>query len=330
MIEPAIEAAITVFGLLLVTFVLGRVVPIDPVLAMVGERASAETYAAARAAMGLDRPLPVQFWLYLSGLARGDLGVSVVTGRTVLEDIVRVFPATIELATVAIAIGVAGGVPAGIWAARKRGRWPDFLVRVVALIGYSAPAFFLAMVALLLFYAWLGWSVGPGRLDIHFEEIVPPVTGLITLDSALAGEWQILGNALAHLLLPASVLGYFSTATIARMTRSLMIEQLGRDYVAAARAKGLSEARVVWRHALGNALVPLITVVALTYGSLLEGSVLTETVFAWPGLGAYLTMALLNADMNAVLGATLIVGVVFLALNRLADFAYWLVDPRTR
>ena len=318
----------TLFGLLVVTFSIGRVIPIDPVLAVVGDRASPETYAAAKVAMGLDRSLAIQFGLYLQGVFSGDFGTSVVTTRPVVDDIARYFPATMELATVAILIGIALGVPAGVLAASRRGRWPDHLVRVVSLLGYSTPAFWLAMIVLLVFYANLGWAAGPGRIDVYYEDIVAPVTGLLLFDAALDGEWAILGNALSHLALPALVLGSFSVAYIARMTRSLMVEQLGQEYVLAARAKGMSEARVVWRHALANAAVPLVTVVALSYGALLEGSVLTETVFAWPGLGSYMTNSLLNADMNAVLGSTLVIGVVFLGLNLIADLLYTLLDPR--
>lgn len=322
--------AVTFVGLLLVTFLIGRVVPIDPVLAVVGDRASPEVYERARIALGLDQPLWWQFLTYLGNVLQGDLGTSVLTSRPVLEDVARVFPATLELATVATLLGVALGIPMGVAAAVWQGRWPDHLVRIVGLVGYSVPVFWLGLMGLLLFYAKLGWVEGPGRLDVFYEGLVEPRTGVILLDSALAGEWDVFENALAHLVLPASILGYFSLAYIARMTRSLMLEQLRQEYITTARVKGVPGWRVVWRHALGNAAVPLVTVVALSYGSLLEGSVLTETVFAWPGLGAYLTGSLLNADMNAVLGATLVVGCVFIGLNLLSDLLYRLLDPRAR
>jgi peptide/nickel transport system permease protein len=183
---------------------------------------------------------------------------------------------------------------------------------------------------LLLFYGVLGIAAAPGRLSFHNLDTVEPWSGVILLDSALAGEWEVFFDALHHLVLPAAVLGYFSLAYISRMTRSFMLEQLRQEYVTTARVKGLSEMRVIWRHALGNVMVPLITVIALSYANLLEGSVLTETVFAWPGLGLYLTSSLLAADMNAVLGATLVVGTIFIGINLLSDLLYRLVDPRAK
>jgi peptide/nickel transport system permease protein len=324
------SVALTFLGLLLVTFLIGRVVPIDPVLAAVGDRAPAEVYERVRRELGLDRPLPEQFWRYVTQVGRGDFGRSVLTSHLVLDDIKRVFPATLELATVATLVGVLLGVPMGVLAAVNRARWPDQVIRVVGLVGYSVPVFWLGLVGLLLFYARLGWVAGPGRLDVVFDDVVPQLTGVILLDSALAGEWEVFGSALRHVMLPASILGYFSLAYISRMTRSFMLAELGKEYVTTARVKGLSERRVVWRHALGNVLVPLITVIALAYANLLEGSVLTETVFAWPGLGQYITSSLLSADMNAVLGGTLVVGSIFIGLNLLSDLLYRVVDPRAR
>jgi peptide/nickel transport system permease protein len=203
-------------------------------------------------------------------------------------------------------------------------------VRVVGLIGYSVPVFWLGLVGLLVFYAKLDMVAGPGRLGVFYEGLVEPVTGVILIDSALAGDWDVFANALDHIVLPASILGYFSLAYIARMTRSFMIEQLRQEYIVTARIKGLSEARVIWGHALRNTAVPLVTVIALSYANLLEGSVLTEIVFAWPGLGFYITNSLLNADMNAVLGGTIVVGCVFIGLNLLSDLLYRVLDPRAR
>lgn len=322
--------AVTLFGLLLVTFVIGRVVPIDPVLAAVGDRAPPEVYERVKEELGLNLPLWRQFAIYVGDVLSGDLGQSVLTARPVLEDIRRFFPATLELATLATLIGIVIGVPVGVLAATHAGRWPDQLVRVVSLLGYSIPVFWLGLMGLLVFYARLGWVPGPGRLDVAYEDLVDPVTGVLLADALIAGDMEVLRNAFSHLLLPASILGYFSLAYIARMTRSFMLNELRQEYVVTARVKGVKEWRVVWRHALGNTLVPLVTVIALSYANLLEGSVLTETVFAWPGLGLYITNSLLNADMNAVLGGTLVVGTVFVAINLLSDLLYRLLDPRAR
>jgi peptide/nickel transport system permease protein len=321
---------LTFFGLLLITFLIGRVVPVDPVLSVVGERASYETYEQVRRELGLHLPLWEQFLNYILQVFRGQLGKSVLTANTVVDDIIRVFPATLELATTATLLGVVVGVPMGVIAAVNQGRWPDQLVRLLGLFGYSMPVFWLGLMGLLLFYGVLGIAAAPGRLSFHNLDTVEPWSGVILLDSALAGEWEVFFDALHHLVLPAAVLGYFSLAYISRMTRSFMLEQLRQEYVTTARVKGLSEMRVIWRHALGNVMVPLITVIALSYANLLEGSVLSETVFAWPGLGLYLTSSLLAADMNAVLGATLVVGTIFIGINLLSDLLYRLVDPRAK
>ncbi len=325
-----LSLALTFLGLLLITFLIGRVIPIDPVLAAVGDRASADVYEQTRRELGLDLPLWQQFLVYVGDALQGDFGRSVLTANPVIDDIKRVFPATLELATVATFLGVLLGVPLGVWAAVRQGRWQDHVIRLVGLIGYSVPVFWLGLVGLLVFYAKLDWVAGPGRLDVFYDGLVEPITGVILIDSALAGEWEVFGNAFAHVILPAAILGYFSLAYIARMTRSLMIEQLSQDYVTTARVKGLSERRVIWRHAFGNTALPLITVIALSYAQLLEGSVLTEIVFAWPGLGFYITSSLQNADMNAVLGGTIVVGTVFIALNLLSDLLYRWLDPRAR
>lgn len=329
-LQLIISLVLTFLGLTAVTFVIGRVVPIDPVLAIVGDRAKQETYDRVYLELGLDKPIYEQYWNFLLKILDGDLGTSVLTSQPVLQDMLHFFPATLELATVATIIGVALGIPMGVAAAVYQGRWPDHLVRFFGLVGYSMPVFWLGMVGLLIFYAQLEWVAGPGRLDFFYEGIVEERTGIILLDSALAGEWEVFNNAFAHLILPATLLGYYSLAYIARMTRSFMLEQLHQEYIVTARVKGMSETRVIWRHALGNILVPLITVIALSYAYLLEGAVLTETVFAWPGIGLYITQSLFNADMNAVLGGTIVVGCVFVSINLLSDLLYQLVDPRAR
>ena len=338
----AVTVPITLLGLALVTFLIGRVMPIDPVIAILGDRAPEETIARTRIEMGLDRPLPVQFLRYLNQLVHGDLGNSVMTSHPVTEDIAHFFPATMELATSAMLLAMLIGIPLGVFAAVRQGSRLDNLVRVFCLTGQSVPVFMLAMLSLLVFYARLGWAPGTGRADVVFQDMVPEITGLLTVDSLLAGDWDSFWDALAHLAQPACVLAWFSIAYIARMTRAFMLDALSGEFIITARAKGLSAARIIWRHAFGNiaallaagdAARPAIRAPerpSLTYAGLLEGAVITETVFSWPGLGQYLTVSLLNADMNAVLGATLVVGLIYVVLNLLADMIYRMLDPRVR
>jgi peptide/nickel transport system permease protein len=280
--------------------------------------------------MGLDLPLWEQFFIYLRQVLSGDLGTSVLTTNPVTTDIAHVFPATVELATFGTLVGTLLGIPLGVLAAVKRGSIVDQFVRLVGLAGYSIPIFWLALMGLLLFYARLHWVAFPGRIDVVYEYTFTPITGLFLLDALVQRQWDVAWDVFRHIVLPGCLLGYFSLAYVSRMTRSFMLNELGQEYVVAARAKGLSERRIIWRHALRNAAVPLVTVVVLSYASLLEGSVLTEIVFSWPGIGSYITNSLQNADLNAVLGGTLVIGSVFIALNLLSDVLYRSLDPRTR
>ena len=321
---------LTFIGLTAITFVIGRFMAVDPVLAVVGDHASFEVYEKARIALGLDQPIITQYLTYLKKLLVGDFGNSVMTSQPVLTDLLRFFPATFELATIATILGVVIGVPVGVAAGACKDGWLDQVVRVIGLFGYSVPVFWLGLVGLFVFYGKLDWVAGPGRLDIGYDDIVTTHTGIILIDSLIEGEWDIFRNALSHIILPAGILGYYSIAYIARMTRSFTIEQLSQEYIVAARIKGRSFWGAVWGHAFPNIMVPLITVIGLSYASLLEGAVLTETVFSWPGLGLYITKSLFNGDMNAVLGGTIMVGAVFIGVNMLCDFLYKIFDPRLR
>ncbi|ARO14171.1 binding-protein-dependent transporters inner membrane component [Ketogulonicigenium robustum] len=325
-----VTVAITFIGLLAITFFIGRVIPIDPVLAVVGDRASPETYEAARQAMGLDRPLFFQFISYIWDVLNGNLGRSVSTGKPVVQDLAKVFPATLEMATIGIMIGVALGVPMGVYAAWRQGSWVDQVIRVVGLAGYAIPAFWLGLVGLVIFYAKLRWVGPPGRIDLILDGMVPTRTGLLLIDSLLAGDMESFVSAFRHIILPASILGFFSLAYISRMTRSFMLEQLGQEFILTARVKGAPPRVILWRHAFRPIRIQLVTVVGLSYAALLEGSVMIESVFSWPGIGNYLTTALLNADMNAVLGGTLVIGAVFITINKGSDLLYSLLDPRAR
>ncbi|GGA59291.1 ABC transporter permease [Pelagibacterium lentulum] len=328
--NQAISILITLFGLLVLTFVIGRVMPVDPVRAIVGEDATREVYENVYRQLGLDRPIWQQFFFYLRDVVTLNFGNSIRTGQPVLNDIGRVLPATIELATFAIIIGAGLGAPMGVVAAVNKDRWPDHLVRILSLMGHSMPIFWTGMIALLVFYAGLGWVGGSGRMSQFYIGMVPERTNFLLIDSALAGQWDVFRSALNHIILPASLLGYSSAAYITRMTRSFMLDQLNQEYITTARVKGLSRRQTIWRHAFSNIRVQLVTIVALAYGSLLEGAVLIETVFAWPGFGQYLTANLLIGDMNAVMTCVLIVGLIFISLNLLSDILYRVFDPRTR
>jgi peptide/nickel transport system permease protein len=321
---------ITLFGLMLLTFSMGRLLPADPVLAVTGSEVDKATYDRVYQELGLGDPVWQQFLSYTGKILTGDMGKSLTTGQSVSADLVAVFPATMELALTAILFGALVGVPLGVAAAANHGRLIDHVARVIGLLGHSVPIFWLGLIALIVFYAKLQWVAASGRIDILNEGMVPPITGLMLLDTALQGQWDIFKDALMHILLPGAVLGYYSVAYISRMTRSFMLEQLSQEYIVAARAKGVSRRRMIWGHAFRNIRVQLLTVLALTFGGLLEGGVLIETVFGWPGIGQYLTRGLMMNDMNVVMGAVLVIGVVFLSINIASDYLYRLLDPRTR
>lgn len=320
---------LVVFGVLVITFVISHVIPADPVLAILGGNAPAERVDALRRQLGLDRPLPQQFVAYIWGAVRGDLGRSLRTGRPVWQDIQQYFPATVELTLSAILVAIVLGIPLGVISAARRNQVHDHTARVFSIVGVSMPVFWTGLVLMLLLYYRLGWLPGPGRLDL--EILAPPSrTRLLLLDSLLAGNWEALRNAIGHLIMPAFVLGYVATATIARMTRSSMLDVLYQDYIRTARSKGLRERVVILRHALRNALIPTVTVIGLVFGGLLEGSVLTETIFAWPGLGRYITTGYISLDYPAVMGGTLYIAVVFSIVNLIVDLTYAFLDPRIR
>ncbi|WP_370576880.1 ABC transporter permease [Paracoccus sp. PAR01] len=320
----------TLFGLLVLTFVIGRMVPADPVLAILGDTFDQAAYDRVYQQLGLDQPLYVQFFHYVQNILHLDFGQSNVTKNLVVDDLARVFPATLELAILAITIGTLLGVPLGIISAVRRGTWVDHLARVVGLLGHSTPIFWLGTMVILIFYAGLGWIPGGGRIDLYNDGLVEGPTGMLILDAVLAGEWEVFWSALHHILAPALLLGYAAMAYLSRMSRSFMLEQLSQEYILTARAKGLAQPAVVWKHAFRNIRVQLLTVVTLAFCGLLDGAVLIETVFGWPGLGQYLTAALFYADMNAVLGAVLLIGLISILINLLSDVVYRFVDPRTR
>lgn len=318
-------------GVTLVAFVVAHAVPADPLTANLGQRAMSDPtiVAAFKAEWGLDQPPPVQYLVYLRNLMSGDLGRSIRSRRPVLDDLKAYLPATIELATSATILGVGLGLAFGVLSAVLRNSPIDFLARFVSLIGISSPVFWLALLALLVFYVRLRWLPGPGRLDSGLTA-PPTVTGFFTLDSLFAGDWKTFGNALGHLALPSLVLAVYSMGLITRITRASMLEALHQDYIRTARSKGLRERIVLLRHALSNALIPVVTVIGLSYGSLLSGAVLTETIFAWPGIGRYAFRASSTLDFPAIMGVSLLIAFIFIVINLIVDVLYHVVDPRLR
>ena len=325
------QAVLVLLIVSVATFTLTLAVPGDPVQTLLGERAAGnpEIRAAAERRYGLDQPPPIQYLTYLRNLFRGDLGDSISTRRPVMTDLQQFIPGTVELALSALLFAVVLGVPLGIVAALRKDRWPDHLARLVALIGTSVPVFWLGLLLLYVFFYKLQWLPGPGRLDTGMQ---PPerITGLVTLDAALHGQWDVFRSSLRRLVLPTVVLGSFALGVVARMLRSSLVGALGEDYVRTARAKGVAERHVVVAHALRNAMIPTITILGLTFASLLAGAVLTETIFSWPGIGRYSVEAALKLDYPALLGVTLFVATAYVVVNLLVDIAYGVLDPRIR
>ena len=319
----------TFFGVTLVAFFFIRLLPGDPILLLAGERGiSAERYAELQAQLGFDRPMFVQYLDYVGGLFQGDLGISLVTRRPVVDEFFALFPATLELSFVAIIIAVCIGIPAGVIAAVKRGSVFDHSVMTTALVGYSMPIFWWALLMIILFSGILQWTPVSGRISVMF--FFEPVTGFMLIDSLLSGEEGAFRSAAVHLVLPSVVLATIPMAVIARQTRSAMLEVLGEDYVRTARAKGLSKFRVIGLHALRNALIPVITTIGLQVGVLLAGAILTETIFSWPGIGKWMVDSISRRDYQVVQGGLLMVAMLVMTVNLIVDLLYGLINPRIR
>lgn len=321
-----VQVGAVLLGISLLVFLFLHALPGEPARTMLGPRASADQVRALRRELGLDRPLPVQFGEFLSRLARGDLGRSIRRREPVAEELRRTFPATVELAGASLAVALVVGMPLGVAAALRKGTWVDALCSAVALVGTSVPVFWLGLMLLLVFSAGLGWLPFGGRSEVPF----PVVTGLAAVDSLLSGDPRAVADVWAHLVLPALTLASIPTAIVARMTRSSLLETLSQDYVRTAVAKGLRPARVVLRHALPNALLPVVTVTGLEIGSLLGGAVLTETVFQWPGMGRMVVEAVFARDYPVVQGGVLVAAAAFALVNLAVDVLYARLDPRVR
>jgi peptide/nickel transport system permease protein len=313
------------------TFSLSHAVPGDPISLILGDRQAdnPEVRAALERRWGFDKPLPLQYFYYVGNLLRGDWGESIASRTPVAQELRERVPATIELSLYALAFALSFGVPLGIIAALNHDRWPDHLARFLTLLGTSIPVFWLGLLLLYVFFYQLKWLPGPGRLDVGMRP-PPAITGMVTVDALVQGDWKVLWAALRRLILPSVVLGSFSMGIVARMLRSSLLASMGDDYVRTARAKGLDERSVVASHAMRNALIPTVTVLGLTTAGLLAGAVLTETIFSWPGIGSFAVAAALRRDYPALLGVTFIVAVIYVMVNLFVDAVYGLLDPRIR
>jgi len=347
---------LVIFGVLIIVFIVTRIIPADPVGAILGGNAPPEAVDAMRHQLGLDKPIFAQLVDYLGGLFRGNLGNSLVSSRPVITDILEYLPATIELAISSIIFAVVLGVSLGLLSAVFRNRFElaissiifavvlgvtlgllsavfrnrfiDHFSRVFSILGISLPGFWLGLIMILIFYYKLGWLPSGGQYDMF---VFPTrTTGLVLLDAMINGEWNVFFNGIKHLILPTFILGYSSTASIARIMRASMLDVLHQNYIRTARAKGLPKKVVILRHALKNALIPVITIIGLEFGGLLSGAVLTETIFSWPGLGRYIVNSLLTLDYPAISGGTIFIALMYSVVNLAVDILYAAVDPRMR
>ncbi len=319
----------TFIGVSIIAFAFIRLLPGDPVMLMSGERVmDPARHAQIMHELGMDRPLVMQYLSYIGGILHGDFGTSIVTKRPIIQQFFALFPATLELSVCAIIFAIVLGIPAGVFAAIKRGSFFDQSVMGAALVGYSMPIFWWGLLLIIFFSGYLGWTPVSGRIGLQF--FFKPITGFMTIDSLLYGKWDAFRSALSHLVLPAIVLGTIPLAVIARQTRSAMLEVLGEDYVRTARAKGLSAARVIGVHALRNALIPVVTTIGLQVGTLLAGAILTETIFAWPGIGKWMVDSIFKRDYVVVQSGLLLIALIVMAVNLIVDVLYAVINPRIR
>ncbi len=319
----------TFFGVTLISFAFIRLLPGDPIVVMAGERGvTPERYQELIQQFGFDKPLIVQYFDYLSGVMHGDLGQSFVTKKPVWDEFFALFPATLELSICAMIFAVVLGLPAGVIAAVNRGKFFDRSLMSAALVGYSMPIFWWALLLIIVVSGWLGWTPVSGRMSLMYY--FPTPTGFMLIDSLLSGQKGAFGAAISHLILPTIVLGTIPLAVIARQTRSAMLEVLGEDYIRTARAKGLSPFGVNGVHALRNALIPVITVIGLSVGTLLAGAILTETIFSWPGIGKWMVDSIFRRDYPVVQGGLLLIAVMVMIVNLTVDMLYGFINPKIR
>lgn len=320
---------LVLFGVSIVTFIMSHLIPGDPALALAGPRPTPELLHRLREQYGLNRPLWTQYAIYMRDLLQGDLGTSIRSQTPVTTDLFHFFPATLELVLTAFIFAIIVGIPLGTYAAVKKDKFTDYIIRIFSIGGVSIPLFWGGLVMILIFYARLDWFPSSGRLSIEMNQPVH-ITGFFTIDTLLAGDFKAFFNALQHLVMPALALGYVQLAFIVRQVRSSMLEALSQDYYLMGRANGLSNGFLIRRYALRNALIPSITIIGLSFGSLLGGAVVTETIFDWPGMGKYVTESILSRDFPAIMGFTVVVAVAYVLINLIVDLLVYTLDPETR
>ena len=319
-------------GVLTITFALSRVLPGSPIEMMLGQHATPEQIRIAKAEYGLDKSIPVQYYHYVKGIFQGDFGVSLRTRQPVLNDLLERVTATFELTTLAVILVIVLGIPLGILSAVRQNTLSDHITRSFSIAGMALPIFLVGMVLQMVFYGWLKWLPLQGRMNVEILLDYPfdRVTGIHLLDTLFAGQWPAFKSALLHLVLPVSTLTLASLSIVIRITRNTMVEVLSQDYIQTARAFGLSDRLIYYRYALRATLIPMMTVIGLTYGFMLGGSVVVEYIFDWPGLGGYAVGAIVKNDFPAVMGVTLFLATIYLSINLIVDLLYHVVDPRLR
>lgn len=318
----------TLIGVTLFVFLVSHVIPGDPARLMAGPNASEETVEKIRIALKLKEPIYIQYFEYLKGLLQGNLGVSIRTGRAVMDDLLAFFPATFELTMSAMIISIGFGILTGIISAVKRDTTVDHITRLVSLGGVSIPSFYLGILLQLIFFVYLGWLPSSGRIDPNID--LTTITGLYVIDSLITGNWPALVSSIKHLILPATTLALGTLAIVARTARSSMLEVLNQDYIKTAKAQGVLTNEINYKYALRNALIPVVSISGLTIGALLAGTVYVETIFSWPGMGRYIVKSIFALDFPAIMGFTILVSLIFVTVNLLVDLLYGVIDPRIR
>jgi peptide/nickel transport system permease protein len=329
LIRRFVLLSFVLLGVSLLTFTISHIIPADPARQAAGPHASAEQVMVLRRKFGFDRSLPEQYWIYMTGLLRGDFGLSLYSRRPVAKDMLAYFPATVELTAAAMLICLVLGIPLGVLSAVHEDRLLDHLSRVICIGGVGLPIFWLALLFQLILYRWLDWLPAGGRIAPGIGNPVT-LTGLYIVDSLVTGNWPALRSSLLYIAMPAITLAFASLAWVARITRSSMLDILTRDYIRTARSKGLPEWRVIYVHGLRNALIPVVTMIGLQTGALLSGAFLVEIIFSWPGIGFYTINSIMSMDFNAIMTTTLLVTVVYAIANLVVDILYVAIDPRIR